>query len=62
MSNIYVGMYLGHRFPDVPGIYTEQQVEAWKKVVDAVHAKGSVFFCQLWHVGRASHHGNCTYI
>ncbi|KAH7541940.1 hypothetical protein FEM48_Zijuj02G0020600 [Ziziphus jujuba var. spinosa] len=42
-------------FPNVPGIYTDEQVEAWKKVVDAVHAKGSIFFCQLWHVGRASH-------
>ncbi|XP_050218265.1 12-oxophytodienoate reductase 3 [Mercurialis annua] len=42
-------------FPHVPGIYTEEQVEAWKKVVDAVHAKGSIIFCQLWHVGRASH-------
>lgn len=42
-------------FPRVPGIYTDEQVEAWKKVVDAVHAKGSIIFCQLWHVGRASH-------
>ncbi|KAJ7979254.1 12-oxophytodienoate reductase [Quillaja saponaria] len=42
-------------FPHVPGIYTEEQVEAWKQVVDAVHAKGSIIFCQLWHVGRASH-------
>ncbi|XP_043704306.1 12-oxophytodienoate reductase 7-like [Telopea speciosissima] len=42
-------------FPHVPGIYTDGQTEAWKKVVDAVHAKGSLFFCQLWHVGRASH-------
>lgn len=42
-------------FPHCPGIYTDEQVEAWKKVVDAVHAKGSVIFCQLWHVGRASH-------
>ncbi|XP_019183809.1 PREDICTED: 12-oxophytodienoate reductase 3-like [Ipomoea nil] len=42
-------------FPNVPGIFTQEQVEAWKKVVDAVHAKGAVFFCQLWHVGRASH-------
>ncbi|KAI4380801.1 hypothetical protein MLD38_006949 [Melastoma candidum] len=42
-------------FPNTPGIYTEQQVEAWKKVVDAVHAKGGIVFCQLWHVGRASH-------
>ncbi|KAM7258873.1 hypothetical protein ACFE04_014614 [Oxalis oulophora] len=42
-------------FPRVPGIYNEEQIEAWKKLVDAVHAKGSVIFCQLWHVGRASH-------
>ncbi|KAI6679723.1 hypothetical protein NL676_033604 [Syzygium grande] len=41
-------------FPDTPGIYTEQQVEAWKTVVDAVHSKGSIIFCQLWHVGRAT--------
>uniref|UniRef100_A0A5B6ZNZ6 Putative 12-oxophytodienoate reductase 3 n=1 Tax=Davidia involucrata TaxID=16924 RepID=A0A5B6ZNZ6_DAVIN len=42
-------------FPHCPGIYNKEQVEAWKKVVDAVHAKGAVIFCQLWHVGRASH-------
>ncbi|KAI4380799.1 hypothetical protein MLD38_006947 [Melastoma candidum] len=42
-------------FPNTPGIYTDEQVEAWKKVVDAVHAKGGIVFCQLWHVGRASH-------
>ncbi|XP_038880749.1 12-oxophytodienoate reductase 3 isoform X2 [Benincasa hispida] len=42
-------------FPHVPGIYTDEQVQAWKPVVDAVHAKGSIIFCQLWHVGRASH-------
>src|SRR6201981_4153618 len=41
--------------PGVPGIYTEQQVEGWRKVVDAVHAKGAVIFLQLWHVGRVSH-------
>ncbi|KAJ6836028.1 12-oxophytodienoate reductase 7 [Iris pallida] len=41
-------------FPHCPGIYTQEQVDAWKKVVDAVHAKGSIIFCQLWHVGRAS--------
>ncbi|KAF7846530.1 hypothetical protein BT93_L4193 [Corymbia citriodora subsp. variegata] len=39
-----------------PGIYTEEQVEAWKKVVDAVHSKGGIIFCQLWDVGRASNH------
>ncbi|GAB2303173.1 12-oxophytodienoate reductase 3 [Dionaea muscipula] len=42
-------------FPNVPGIYTEEQVQAWKKVTEAVHAKGAIIFCQLWHVGRASH-------
>lgn len=41
-------------YPDTPGIWTEEQVEAWKPIVDAVHAKGGVFFCQLWHVGRVS--------
>ncbi|XP_071680547.1 putative 12-oxophytodienoate reductase 2 [Lolium perenne] len=37
-------------FKDVPGIWAHEQVEAWRPVVDAVHAKGAVFFCQLWHV------------
>ncbi|XP_073052408.1 12-oxophytodienoate reductase 3-like [Primulina eburnea] len=42
-------------FPHVPGIFNKEQVEAWREVVDAVHAKGAIIFCQLWHVGRASH-------
>ncbi|KAM0930245.1 hypothetical protein ACQ4PT_001006 [Festuca glaucescens] len=37
-------------FKDVPGIWAQEHVEAWRPVVDAVHAKGAVFFCQLWHV------------
>ncbi|KAI4375843.1 hypothetical protein MLD38_013664 [Melastoma candidum] len=41
-------------FPDTPGIWTKDQVDAWKPIVDAVHAKGAVFFCQIWHCGRAS--------
>uniref|UniRef100_A0A0D3GE75 NADH:flavin oxidoreductase/NADH oxidase N-terminal domain-containing protein n=1 Tax=Oryza barthii TaxID=65489 RepID=A0A0D3GE75_9ORYZ len=41
-------------YPDTPGIWTQQQVEAWKPIVDAVHRKGALFFCQLWHVGRVS--------
>ncbi|BAS89367.1 Os04g0443750 [Oryza sativa Japonica Group] len=40
--------------PHTPGIWTKEQVEAWKPIVDAVHAKGGIFFCQIWHVGRAS--------
>lgn len=42
-------------YPDIPGIYTKQQVEAWKKVTDAVHQKNGKIFVQLWHVGRISH-------
>lgn len=38
-----------------PGIYNETQVEAWRQVTDAVHARGSRIFPQLWHVGRISH-------
>nr|XP_043624336.1 12-oxophytodienoate reductase 1-like [Erigeron canadensis] len=38
-----------------PGIWTKEQVEAWKPIVDVVHAKGGIIFCQLWHVGRQSH-------
>ena len=48
-------MATGFGSPGVPGIYSEQQIEGWKKVVDAVHAKGGVIFLQLWHVGRVSH-------
>jgi N-ethylmaleimide reductase len=38
-----------------PGIFTDAQVAGWRKVVDAVHAKGAKMFLQLWHVGRQSH-------
>ena len=38
-----------------PGIYSDEQAEAWKQVVDAVHSKGTPMFLQLWHCGRASH-------
>ncbi len=39
----------------IPGLYTDEQVEGWKMVTDAVHQKGSKIFTQLWHVGRVSH-------
>ena len=38
-----------------PGLYSDEQVEGWKKVVEAVHAKGAQMFAQLWHTGRSSH-------
>ncbi|MPS93441.1 alkene reductase [Comamonas sp.] len=42
-------------YADVPGLYSEEQLRAWKKVTDAVHAKGGRIVTQLWHVGRISH-------
>ncbi|OBZ66261.1 12-oxophytodienoate reductase 1 [Grifola frondosa] len=44
----------GRGFPNTPGIYTPAQIDAWKDVTAAVHAKGGVIFCQVWHVGRVA--------
>jgi N-ethylmaleimide reductase len=38
-----------------PGIYSEEQIIGWKKITDAVHAKGGKILLQLWHGGRACH-------
>ena len=46
---------LGMGYPATPGIYSAAQTAAWKKIVDAVHAKGGSIVAQLWHVGRISH-------
>lgn len=48
----------GLRFKDAPGIWSMEHICAWKQVVEAVHAKGGIFFCQLWHPGRASDQSN----
>lgn len=45
----------GKGYAWTPGIYSDAQVDGWKKVVDAVHAKGGKIVVQLWHVGRISH-------
>lgn len=45
----------GVGYPDTPGIWSDAQVEGWKKVTQAVHAAGGRVFLQLWHVGRVSH-------
>ena len=45
----------GQGYADVPGLYSTEQLDAWKRVTDAVHAKGGRIFTQLWHVGRVSH-------
>lgn len=46
---------MGKGYLGTPGIYTDAQVAAWKKVTDAVHAKGGRIFAQLMHAGRISH-------
>ncbi len=45
----------GQGYADVPGLYGSEQLDAWKRVTDAVHAKGGKIVVQLWHVGRVSH-------
>jgi N-ethylmaleimide reductase len=45
----------GQGYQDTPGIHSAEQVAGWKRVTDAVHAKGGKIFLQLWHVGRVSH-------
>jgi N-ethylmaleimide reductase len=41
--------------PLTPGIYTAEQIAAWKKVTQAVHDNGGLIVAQLWHTGRAGH-------
>ncbi len=49
ISTIAVG------YVNTPGIYSKAQIEAWKKVTQAVHEEDGKIFIQLWHVGRISH-------
>ena len=42
-------------YQDTPGLYTQAQIDGWRRVTEAVHAKGGKIFVQLWHVGRVSH-------
>ncbi len=44
----------GVGYADTPGIWSDEQVEGWKLVTDAVHKAGGLIFLQLWHVGRIS--------
>jgi N-ethylmaleimide reductase len=45
----------GKGYPNTPGIFTDEQVAGWMRIVDAVHETGGRIYAQLWHVGRASH-------
>ncbi|CRK57219.1 Flavoprotein NADH-dependent oxidoreductase [Alloactinosynnema sp. L-07] len=42
-------------FVNVPGVYSEEQVGAWRRVTEVVHALGGRIVCQLWHSGAVSH-------
>jgi N-ethylmaleimide reductase len=46
---------VGQGYTNTPGLHSAQQVEAWRKVTDAVHAEGGTIFAQLMHTGRLSH-------
>ncbi|PAM96380.1 alkene reductase [Flavobacterium sp. IR1] len=41
--------------PLTPGLYSQQQIDAWKKVTKSVHDNGGVIYAQLWHTGRVGH-------
>ncbi len=44
----------GVGYPNTPGIWSEEQVAAWRDVTDGVHQAGGKIIIQLWHVGRIS--------
>jgi 2,4-dienoyl-CoA reductase-like NADH-dependent reductase (Old Yellow Enzyme family) len=45
---------MGGGYPDTPGIWSDEQVEGWQLVTEAVHSEGGRMMLQLWHVGRIS--------
>ncbi|MBB6130610.1 alkene reductase [Mucilaginibacter lappiensis] len=45
-------------YPRIPGLFSTEQVEGWKKITEAVHAGGSKIFVQLMHTGRIGHEDN----
>lgn len=45
---------LGVGYPRTPGVWSDEQVEGWRRIVDAVHKAGGRMLLQLWHVGRVS--------
>lgn len=46
---------MGVGYADTPGIWSNEQVDGWKKITQTVHENGGRIFLQLWHVGRISH-------
>lgn len=45
----------GQGYAAVPGLYTQEQINAWREVVRGVHEDGGLIVAQIWHVGRISH-------
>jgi len=45
----------GQGYANVPGLYSKEALDGWKRVTDAVHAEGGKIVVQMWHVGRISH-------
>ena len=45
---------MGVGYPGTPGIWSEEQVQGWKRITDSVHKAGGHMLLQLWHVGRIS--------
>ena len=48
----------GVGYPRIPGLYNQAQMDGWRQVTTAVHAKGARIFLQLMHTGRASASAN----
>lgn len=48
----------GIGYPRIPGIYSDDQIEGWKKTTKAVHEKGGKIFIQFMHCGRIANHYN----
>jgi N-ethylmaleimide reductase len=45
----------GRGYRGAPGVYGKEQTAGWKRITDAVHARGGYMFVQLWHAGRTTH-------
>lgn len=46
---------VGQGYPDTPGLHSAAQVDAWRRVTDAVHGGGGVIVAQIMHTGRIGH-------
>jgi N-ethylmaleimide reductase len=49
---------IGQGYPNTPGLHSRTQIDAWRRVTDAVHANDGVIFAQLMHTGRIGHPAN----